>query len=70
MGSGSRESDAHQVPNERGSTSPLSRYTRKHLSLKVPKTDKHIQYFGIWSPTKGMITSVNFPHEMRIPPSL
>ena len=53
MGSGDKNSEGHQIANERGSLAPIGKYNRKTFSLKLPKEAKgHIQYFGIWSPTK------------------
>ncbi|RXG50935.1 Protein Skeletor, isoforms B/C, partial [Armadillidium vulgare] len=71
MGIGESDTEGYQVPNERGSIEPLGRYNRRTLTLKIPKVsdNDHVQYFGIWSPTRGMISSVKFPNNMRVPPS-
>ena len=71
MGSGDENSEGHQIANEKGSMAALGKYNKKNLSLKLPKeSHSHIQYFGIWSPTEGMLSSVTFPSDMRLPPKM
>ncbi|XP_063851626.1 protein Skeletor, isoforms B/C-like [Scylla paramamosain] len=72
MGSGDKDSSGAQVPNERGSTQPLSKYSSRTLRLEIPDEFKGqpMQYFGVWSPTKGMLASVTFDPDVPVPPAL
>ncbi|XP_071544131.1 protein Skeletor, isoforms B/C-like isoform X2 [Panulirus ornatus] len=72
MGSGNARASGSQVPDERGSTQPLTKYNRDSLLLDIPRElrGQPIQYFGVWSPTKGMLSSVTFDPNALIPPSL
>ncbi|XP_045102559.1 protein Skeletor, isoforms B/C-like [Portunus trituberculatus] len=72
VGSGDRSSSGAQVASERGSTQPLSKYTGRTLRLEIPDEFKGqpMQYFGVWSPTKGMLASVTFDPDVPVPPAL
>ncbi|XP_050698739.1 protein Skeletor, isoforms B/C-like [Eriocheir sinensis] len=70
MGSGDASSSGTQVPNERSASSPLPKYTRKTIELVIPAElrGQPVQYFGVWSPTKGMLASVTFDPDALLPP--
>ncbi|KAF2351728.1 DM13 domain [Trinorchestia longiramus] len=72
IGSGDKQTAGIQLPDEKGQKTPLSKYKRKTLKLKLPKEarGKSVQYVGVWSPTQGMISSVTFPQNKRLPPSV
>ncbi|XP_069165530.1 protein Skeletor, isoforms B/C isoform X1 [Procambarus clarkii] len=72
LGSGDAQSSGSQVLDEKGSLEPLKKYTQRSLVLSVPREvrGQPIQYFGVWSPTKGMISSVTFDTKGLLPPSL
>ncbi|XP_018020941.1 protein Skeletor, isoforms B/C [Hyalella azteca] len=70
VGSGDVAAAGVQLPDEKGGEAPLRKYKRETLSLRLPKEarGKPVQYVGVWSPSQGMITSVTFPPNDRIPP--
>lgn len=72
MGSGNADASGSQVPDEKGSLNPLRKYSKKTLVLPIPPEVKGqtIQYFGVWSPSKGMLASVTFDPNALIPPSV
>ncbi|XP_064113086.1 protein Skeletor, isoforms B/C-like [Macrobrachium nipponense] len=72
MGSGNADASGSQVPDEKGSLNPLRKYSKKTLALPIPPEVKGqtIQYFGVWSPSKGMLASVTFDPNALIPPSV
>lgn len=72
MGSGDATNSGVQVSNERDSTAPLAKYSQKTLKLTVPPEvrGQPIQYFGVWSPTKGMLASVTFDPDALVPPAM
>ncbi|XP_042225999.1 protein Skeletor, isoforms B/C-like [Homarus americanus] len=72
MGSGNAQSSGSQVSDEKGSQEPLSKYSKKSLYLTIPREVRNqpIQYFGVWSPSKGMLSSVTFDPNALIPPSI
>ncbi|CAL4073049.1 unnamed protein product [Meganyctiphanes norvegica] len=72
MGSGDAEAAGSQVPDEKGTMNPLRKYNKKALTLQVPKEvrGQPIQYFGVWSPTVGMLSSVVFNPDALLPPSI
>ena len=72
MGSGDSDAAGIQIPNEKGSEAPLKKYARQTLRLNIPKAaqGQTIQYLGVWSPTKGMLASITFPTDARIPPAV
>lgn len=58
--------------DEKGTDNPLKKYSKKTLLLTIPPEvrGQPIQYFGVWSPSKGMLASVTFDPEAYIPPSV
>ncbi|XP_076067531.1 protein Skeletor, isoforms B/C-like [Oratosquilla oratoria] len=72
MGSGATNASGVQVPDETGSLAPLKIYKNKELLLSIPKEVRGlpVQYFGVWSPTLGVITSTTFPTDVHVPPAL
>jgi len=72
MGSGDAEAAGSQVPDEKGTLNPLRKYNKKTLNLQVPKEvrGQPIQYFGVWSPSVGMLSSVVFNPDALLPPSI
>ena len=72
MGSGDKTSSGVQVNDERGASEPLSKYTRGTIQLEVPEEfqGEPVQYFGVWSPTKGMLASVTFDTSVPVPPAI
>ncbi|XP_068238888.1 protein Skeletor, isoforms B/C-like [Palaemon carinicauda] len=72
MGSGNADASGSQVPDEKGSLNPLRKYNKKTLTLPIPAevVGQSIQYFGVWSPSKGMLASVTFNPNTLLPPSM
>ncbi|KAK3858638.1 hypothetical protein Pcinc_035196 [Petrolisthes cinctipes] len=72
MGSGDAEASGSQVPDEKGTKEPLSKYNQRSIQLSIPREvrGEPIQYFGVWSPTKGMLASVTFEPNALLPPAI
>jgi len=72
MGSGDAESSGSQVADEKSTKNPLRKYSKKTVLLTIPRDvqGQPVQYFGVWSPSKGMLASVTFDPSAPIPPSI
>ncbi|KAK4291866.1 hypothetical protein Pmani_035327, partial [Petrolisthes manimaculis] len=72
MGSGDAQASGSQVPDEKGTEEPLSKYNQRSIKLTIPREvrGEPIQYFGVWSPTKGMLASVTFEPNALLPPAI
>ncbi|XP_027222776.1 protein Skeletor, isoforms B/C [Penaeus vannamei] len=72
MGSGDAEASGVQVLDEKGTKHALKKYNKKTLLLTIPREvrGQPVQYFGVWSPSKGMLASVTFDPDAYIPPSV
>ncbi|XP_063602074.1 protein Skeletor, isoforms B/C-like [Penaeus indicus] len=72
MGSGDAGASGVQVMDEKGSDHALKKYSKRTLLLTIPPEvrGQPVQYFGVWSPSKGMLASVTFDPDAHIPPSV